>query len=206
MENAHSLSEARSIWQHTKNTAAFNFLIGSSSDASTGNAAAMALETMENFTAYFYDNSPVEANATWKWPNTSIPENIGFPMRDAVWRSNHALHPFVMRSQENLWNDTVWRYMELHDLIKAKSSIGMTVEDVTYIVSVLGIKGPNYLSCDARQFSDGGNNVMSIVYDPSNYKLYSAWEDGSQSSNNWSPAACNNYIEFDLKEVFEIQA
>ena len=21
-------------------------------------------------------------------------ENIGFPMRDAVWRSNHALHPF----------------------------------------------------------------------------------------------------------------
>ena len=84
MENAHSLSEARSIWQHTKNTAAFNFLIGSSSDASNGNAAAMALETMENFTAYFYDNSPVEANATWQWPNTSIPENIGFPMRDAV--------------------------------------------------------------------------------------------------------------------------
>ena len=88
--------------------------------------------------------------------------------------------------------------MELHDLIKTKSSIGMTVEDVTYIVCV-GHKRSNYLSCDARRFSDGGNNVMSMVYDPSNYKLYSAWDGNSLVTIGASPAACNNF-EFDLKE------
>ena len=206
MENAHNLAEARSIWSHTNNTAAFNFLIGSSSDAGTpGSPAAMALETMKDFTGYFYDNSPIEANATWQWPNVSTPEKIGFPIKDAVWRSNHALHPFVMHTQENLWNDTIWRYKELHDLIVSKSSNGkvLSVDDVVYIVSVLGIKGPNYLSCNPKQFTDGGDNVMSIVYDPANFKLYSAWEDGSNVNNNWSPAACNDYIQFDLSVVFE---
>ena len=108
-----------------------------------------------------------------------------------------------MHTQENLWNDTIWRYKELHDLIVSKSSNGkvLSVDDVVYIVSVLGIKGPNYLSCNPKQFTDGGDNVMSIVYDPANFKLYSAWEDGSNV--NWSPAACNDYIQFDLSVVFE---
>ena len=132
-------------------------------------------------------------------------EKIGFPITDAVWRSNHALHPFMMQTQENLWNDTIWRYKELHDLIVSRSSNGkvLTVTDVVYIVSVLGIKGPNYLSCNSKQFSLGGNNVMSIVYDPSNHTLYSAWEDGSNTNHNWSPAACNDYIEFDLSTMFK---
>ena len=201
MEKSNNLEDARSIWQKTSNTAAFNFLIGSSSDAPFG-PAAMAMETMANYTAYFYDNSPIEANATWQWPNSSTTTKIGFPIPDAVFRSNHGLDPRLMKTQENLWNDTVWRYKEMHDLILQKSAdVGkITLEYVVYIASVLGIKGPNYFSCSLSQFK-AGNNIMSIVFDPSLSKAYAAWEDGTGSS--WRPAACNEYIEFDLTEVFE---
>ena len=167
MENAHSLSEARSIWQHTKNTAAFNFLIGSSSDAMA--SAAMALETMENFTVLLWQLTG-RGEARWKWPNTSVPEKIGFQCV-MLYGDQIALQPFVMRSQENLWNDTVWRYMELHDLIKAKAAL-VTVEDVTYIVSVLGIKVQTIWVVMLSNLVMGAI-MLWVYYDPSNYKLYS---------------------------------
>jgi len=194
MEEATDLASARKVWASANNTAAFNFLIGSASDAPKG-PAAMAMETMKDFTAYFYDNSPIEKEA--KWENSVI----GKPMPDAVWRSNHALHPTVMSTQENLWNDTIWRYMELHNLIEEKSTGGkaMTAEDVVYIVSVLGIKGTNYLTCD-QDFAEG-DNIMSIVYDPSKHNAIVSWEDG-MTDQDWRPAACNKYILFDLSRVF----
>lgn len=155
----------------------------------------MAMETMKGFTAYFYDNSHIEKQA--KWEN----EVIGKPLSEAVWRSNHALHPTVMSTQENLWNDTIWRYMELHNLVKEKSEDGkkITTKDVVYIASVLGIKGPNYMTCN--QNFDEGNNILSVVYDPSKHVLIASWEDG-MTNEEWRPAACNSYIFFDLNRVF----
>lgn len=61
----------------------------------------------------------------------------------------------------------------------------------------------NFLSCDPSNF-DRGENVMSIAYMPGarqNSSLghfYIAWEQGIGSKRSWSPAACNNYILFDL--------
>merc|ERR1712000_500763 len=43
----------------------------------------------------------------------------GFPLPDAVWRSNHGVNPTVMQTQEPLFNNTVYRYNLMHDLFKA---------------------------------------------------------------------------------------
>lgn len=77
----------------------------------------------QNFNGEFHGNSSVEAAATFqcvngtktdgvacRWPGNSDVVHLGEPLVDAVWRSNHALHPTVMATQEPLWNDTVMRY------------------------------------------------------------------------------------------------
>ena len=208
LERAGSLRDALSFWNATNNTAAFNYMVASASEP-----AAAALETRARYTAAFRDDDAREAAAVWTWPgNATRPTHIGAPMREAVWRSNHALDPVLMRTQEPLWPDTVWRYQTLHNQIAqypSHSGAVMTAPDAVKIAALLGIKGraepaDYFKACDSAtdppDFA-AGDHVMSIVYDPSKARLYAAWEDGT-GTKGWRPAACNAYVELDLSPWF----
>jgi hypothetical protein len=127
------------------------------------------------------------------------------PLKEAVFRSNHGLAPNIMSTQEPLWNDTVMRYLLLHDRIVDVSGT-MDVEEAVGIVSLLGIKGEDYGSCRASNFLTGDpTHVLSIVYDPSKENMYVAWEDGTVTAGtdaDWRPAACNEYLWFNMSEFW----
>ena len=79
----------------------------------------------------------------------------------------------VMRTQEPLFNDTTFRYSLLRREIESRASReaaggGGVIDDVAAvsIAATLGIKGPDFYSCDPAQFEEGGSNVMSVVYAP----------------------------------------
>jgi len=73
MENADDLSSALALWAKSNNTVGFNHMIASRVDVP--NTAAVCLETMAEYTAYFLDNDPREASATYNG------ERIGFPLK-----------------------------------------------------------------------------------------------------------------------------
>jgi len=209
LENASTLQTAMALWNSTNNTNSFNFLIASAADN-----AAYALETIRGFTQQYAANSPVEQAATvqcpgsgWYgaydchgWTNETGAVRIGATLSEAVYRSNHAFSPTIMRTQEPLFNDTVFRYMLQHDLISALT--GTPIDDVlaVSVAASLGTKGRNFLTC--AQSYEHGENVMSISYAPStvaadNY-FYIAWEEGKGSQVPWVPAACKSYVRFDF--------
>ena len=138
---ATDLGSAKALWAATDNTAAFNFLLGSA-----GEPGALALETC-NGTTEFFDGAPpaaggaaaVEARSSFTcasgkvydgvncslwWPGAPAPLPLGAPLADAVFRSNHALHPAVMATQEPLWNDTVSRYLLLGERLREAAAAG----------------------------------------------------------------------------------
>ena len=45
-----------------------------------------------------------------------------------------------------------------------------------------------------------GINVLSVTYDPVARTVYAAFEDGTGDS--WVPAACNPYVQIDMKQWF----
>ena len=122
-------------------------------------------------------------------------------MPEAVWRSNHGMSPVVFKTQEPLFNNTVFRYDLMHQLFKqfeqAKQKIGM--DEAMGIVATLGIKGPNYFECAPPYH---GDNIMSIAYAPKvgAGSFYIAWEAGAKET--WRPAACSDYVRFDLADWF----
>jgi len=214
LSTAHNLTHALDIWHSKNNTAAFNFLIASGKEQ-----RAVALETNFHYTSEFYGNSNMERDATFRcengtvtdghtchWPfNNGEAVSIGMPLKEAVFRSNHGLAPNIMSTQEPLWNDTVMRYLLLHDRIVDVSGT-MDVEEAVGIVSLLGIKGEDYGSCRASNFLTGDpTHVLSIVYDPSKENMYVAWEDGTVTAGtnaDWRPAACNEYLWFNMSEFW----
>lgn len=207
LEEAVDLQSAMTTWNATNNTNSFNFLIGSAKDG-----AAYALETMFNFTAVFPSNSPVEAASTydcgvppkvdptcskWAGANATGRVKIGFPLPNAVWRTNHGMSPVIMATQEPLFNNTVFRYQLMHDIFAGYASAGALIADVdaVRIVATLGVKGDNYLTCD--QVLDG-DNILSVAYVPGDGRAFVAWEVGTGSS--WRPAACQPYLHIDLNQ------
>jgi hypothetical protein len=129
-------------------------------------------------------------------------------MTEAVYRSNHAFSPVVLKTQEPLFNNTVFRYFLQHDLLSALS--GTPIDDViaVSIVATLGTKGRNYLSCDARNILSNADNVMSISYAPStqptaNY-FFVSWEQGKGSGVSWTPASCNPYVKIDFQKILAL--
>ena len=232
---ATDLGSAKALWAATDNTAAFNFLLGSA-----GEPGALALETC-NGTTEFFDGAPpaaggaaaVEARSSFTcasgkaydgvncslwWPGAPAPLPLGAPLADAVFRSNHALHPAVMATQEPLWNDTVSRYLLLGERLREAAAAGkdaagagagagaggMGAEAAVNVTSLLGIKGPDYGSCEASNFAQlkphASAIVLSVTYDPSRQTAYVAWEDGT--GKDWSPASCNTYVQFDFAKWF----
>eukprot|EP01090_Pellita_catalonica_P001670 TRINITY_DN11432_c0_g1_i1.p1 TRINITY_DN11432_c0_g1~~TRINITY_DN11432_c0_g1_i1.p1 ORF type:complete len:519 (+),score=87.78 TRINITY_DN11432_c0_g1_i1:144-1559(+) len=213
LEQGKDLESAMSVWNGTHNTNSFNFLIGSAPDALKGNNGAYALETIMGFTAQFPADSPIEAAATYncsganaadcrKWTNETGIVHIGRPLPEAVWRTNHGLSPVVLKTQEPLFNNTVFRYNLMNKLFNELQAAKQQIDDeiAVDIVATLGIKGVNYFTC-AQDLQ--GDNVMSIAYAPGPRgkesplgHMYIAWEAGSGSE--WRPAACAPYIRVDL--------
>eukprot|EP00003_Mantamonas_plastica_P014101 TRINITY_DN2450_c0_g1_i2.p2 TRINITY_DN2450_c0_g1~~TRINITY_DN2450_c0_g1_i2.p2 ORF type:complete len:299 (+),score=110.28 TRINITY_DN2450_c0_g1_i2:442-1338(+) len=196
MENAKNLQEGIKVWKSTKNTVGFNHMITSASDAKTGGPAAVAMETMYDYTAFFNDNDPREANATYKG------EQIGFPLSEVVWRTNHGYDPTIRQHYEWSQSPSSWsmqRYMMAHDGFKwydeAKVNIGF--EQAINMTSILGDKGHHQFTCTDNT---DGSNVLSVAFQPGAQVAWAAWENGHLDS--WRPAACNTYVEIDLKPVF----
>ena len=78
-----------------------------------------------------------------------VVKHIGMPLREAVFRTNHALSPLVMRHQEPLFNNTAYRYELLHDLIAGVAAAGDLIDEVAAvrIAATLGIKGDDMRRC-----------------------------------------------------------
>ena len=222
LERSSSLADARSLWENTNNTDSMNFLIASATErkALAVEAIGGAFSTAAphaTFSGFFGDDDPTEAAASCTVGTTGggtcgtgfvdVPaeggiKKIGMPLPEAVWRTNHAVHPRVMPTQEPLFNYTTFRYSLLRQLFETHAATKTRIGEVegVRIAASLGIKGPDFFSCDPRQFSDG-SNIMSILYAPrgngtdDSYALV-AWEDGT--GTGWSPAACNAYVRIDL--------
>ena len=67
-----------------------------------------------------------------------------------------------------------------------------------YINCLLG-NGKDEENCNPELYTQG-ENILSVTYDPSRLTVYAAFEDGAGEA--WVPAACNGYVEIDLKQWF----
>jgi len=211
LEGATDLGTALGVWRETNNTNSFNFLIGSAADALQGRDGAYGLETIRGYTSVYGANSARERDSVYycapqgskgdcKWTNQTGFVNLGRPMVDAVWRSNHAMDPVIMETQESLFNDTVFRYNLMADLFNDLHGTPIDDELAAGIVATLGIKGPDFFSCN-QDFHEG-SVIMSVMYapgprpqQPSGY-LYVAWEGGQ--GKTWTPASCMPFIRIDF--------
>ena len=55
-------------------------------------------------------------------PSGGAPVHIGFPMKDAVWRTNHGYDPVIMKNYEWSLDPSAWsvqRYMFIHEAIQS---------------------------------------------------------------------------------------
>lgn len=194
MERAGTIQEALELWNATQNTVGFNHGIGSAAEDRL-----VVLETNANRTAVFSDMDPREASATWTPNSSAPPQQIGFPLPDAVWRTNNPFDPEMRRNF--LWSqapssNTQTRYRIIHDAIMDLEGTRGTPVDIVNITAVVGQKGPDYYNC--KDFK-GGSNVLSVAYDSQNLMAYVAWEAGSHDT--WVPAACSTYVQLNMSAL-----
>jgi hypothetical protein len=111
------------------------------------------------------------------------------------------MNPVVMKTQEPLFNNTVFRYRLMHELFSGFQAAGTLIDDelAVGIVATLGTKGPNYLTCN--QSFRRGDNVLSVAYVPGERRFFVAWEEGSGAL--WRPAACSTYVHVDLNALWK---
>jgi hypothetical protein len=229
LEQATDLASAKAVWTATNNTDSMNYMIASAKEN-----AAFAIEAIGGhfsaapphtaFSGFFTADDPVERAATCsvspkgaggtcgdgfpQVPASGGVKRIGKPLPEAVWRTNHAVHPTVMAHQEPLFNDTTFRYELLHGLFTGLEAAQTPIDEhvAVRMAATLGIKGPNFLSCDPAQFTDDyASNTMSIVYAPGSGFAYAAWEDATPEGTAWRPAACNTYVRIDLERFWAKQ-
>jgi len=196
MENAENLEEAIALWKETNNTIGMNHMIGSASDVN-----ALVMETMKDYTAYFYSDDPREATATYN--NSGVEEQIGFPLKEAVYRTNHPYDPIMRKyywwpQYPSSWSMT--RYMFFYHGFNYYESaqIKMDYADAINMTAILGDKGTHAYHCLAN--NTDGTNVLSVTFHPSTNELWAAWEDGT--GGTWRPGTCNTYVYFDMNEWF----
>lgn len=122
LEQATSLASAKGLWEASNNTDSMNYMLTSSTET-----AALAVEAIGGrfaptaphaaYSAFFTANDTVEAHATCAVGTDGkagecgtgaahaplLPggraKRIGSPKPEAVWRTNHALHPTVLATQ-----------------------------------------------------------------------------------------------------------
>ena len=122
METVHNLQEAVAFWRSTNNTMGINHGIGSSVDKQF-----LALETNAVYTAYFHANDSREANYVVDGVH------LGFPMAEALWRTNHGYDPvFLETAVGHISNtsDSFVRYMLIHDTLVQYSDDSVAIADL----------------------------------------------------------------------------
>ena len=198
METADTVADVRRVYSPPGALAATagtaNHIVGAQSDAASGRSAAVAAECIAPFNALYADDDPAEAAAV----NPATGARIGFPLPHALYRSNHALAAGILPTQVPLWNDTLQRYDMLRQFILDAEPGVMNETYAVQIAATLGQKGDDYFTCAA---SAGGDNVISVVYNPAQSRMYVAWED-VLSGAGWTPACCTFYTRFDLGAWF----
>eukprot|EP01027_Heterolobosea_sp_BB2_P016936 GEZU01024037.1.p1 GENE.GEZU01024037.1~~GEZU01024037.1.p1 ORF type:complete len:527 (+),score=161.19 GEZU01024037.1:76-1656(+) len=204
MENANNLAEAKALWEQTNNTLGMNHMIASASDVTPGQEShpAYALETMKGYTAYFQDDDPREANLFYKDPKTGQKIQMGFPMKEAIWRTNHGYDPVIVDQQvafPSPDDNSMIRYKIIHDgfAYYEEAGIAMSEYDAINITAIVGSKGPDFYLCPT---TPAGSNIISVTYHPAQLKMYASWEYGA--GHTWRPACCATYMEFDMTQWF----
>lgn len=194
MSQARTLDQALAVWTATNSTVGFNHAFGSAVDGK-----AVCLETMKGNSAVFGDND-VREQAEYVVDG----QQIGVPRKDAVYRTNHGYDSYTI--EHYMWNntgafrDSIGRYMafpEAFDGYEARKTSITHVEAIN-ITSILGSKGDDKYNCVSPYH---GSNILSVAFDPSNLIMYTAWENG-RGSQEWSPAACNTYLQLNMKSWF----
>jgi hypothetical protein len=196
MAQARNLTAAKSMWAASNNTVGFNHAVASAVDRNM-----YVMETEARYTAYFEANDPREAAAMY---NTSAGlVQAGFPLTEALWRTNHGYDPKIR--QDFLWSqgpktDSQYRYDIIHDQIAAYASAGTPIGPLQAInvTSLPGDKGDDFYHCGATH---KGSNVLSVTFDPEVGAMFAAWE--AFEGALWRPAACNTYVQIDMKAWFE---
>jgi len=169
----------------------------------TGSHPAYALETMKGYTAYFQDNDPREAAMYYTDPKTGKKVQMGFPLPNAVWRTNHGYDPVIVSKeveQPHPTSDSEIRYLILANAFREyeKQGIKMDEEHAVNLTSILGSKnGENFFQCPN---GPSGKNILSVTYHPmpGAGTAYVAWSKGSASS--WRPACCGTYLKLALAQ------
>jgi hypothetical protein len=193
MAYSNDLDSGIALWKATNNTVGFNHGIGSSKDGKM-----MLFETMAHNTAFFGAMDPRESAS-----------ETGNPRSDAVYRTNHGYDPYTV--EHYAWNtdggaykNSLWRYNLFPVLFdqydNEKQLIGPL--QAANISAIVGHKGKDNdedtYNCNAPY--PNGENVLSVAFHPKELKAYVSWESGTGDA--WIPAACNTYVEVDLKEFF----
>lgn len=195
MAHAENLAEAKALWGASNNTVGFNHMVASAKDVN-----AWVMETEARYTAYFGADDPREANAMY---NTKAgPVHAGFPLPEAVWRTNHGYDPKIRG--DFLWSqgpntDSQHRYDIIHDQIAAYAAAGTPIGPLQAIniTSLPGDKGDDFYYCgDTHK----GSNVLSVTFDPSLGQMYAAWE--AYAGAAWRPAACSTYVQLNMTAWF----
>jgi hypothetical protein len=184
-------------------------MVGSAADAEAlrnGDASAhpaLVMETMAGYTAFFGSMDAREQAATYFDNTTKKTEQIGFPLPEAVWRTNHGYDPVIRSHFEWSQAPSSWsmeRYEILHqsflDLEAAGTKIGLA--QAVNITAVVGDKG--HATPYACQDTPTGSNVLSVAYDPANLVMAAAWE--RNTGTTWRPACCSTYLQLDMKRWF----
>ena len=197
MENAANIDEAVAIWKATNNTVGFNHMVGSATDR-----AAVVMETMANYTAFFSADDPREANATYRDPGTGASIAIGHPLEDAVFRTNHG-YDNVIRSKY-LWSQapSSWsmeRYTMIHNVLSEYQAAGRKIGlfEAANLTAVVGDKGHDMTTCHN---STNGTNVLSVAFAPAEAVMAAAWERGDGA--DWRPACCSSYLVLNMSSWF----
>lgn len=203
MENAASLSDAWGLWEMTNNTVGFNHMVGSANDAVNSPHGALAIETMAGYSAFFLDDDPRESSAVEMDESTGTEVHVGFPMQEALWRTNHGYDPMIRKHYgwkgTNALNWSMERYMFAADFFAENQREGTLIGSAAAIniTSILGDKGDTAYHC---QDAPVGSNIISATYHPGAQEMWASWENGSGSA--WRPAACNNYVHVDMSKWF----
>ena len=194
MANAKNLSEAISLFQSTDSTVGFNHAVGSAIDKKL-----QVLETMMGSQAVFSDNDPREISGY----EVNKYGNIGVPRPEAVYRTNHGYDPYTV--EHYMWNNTgafdysIDRYLlfpEMFDEYSSRNTL-ISVKEAINITAIVGDKGAdNLYDCQGTDAA----NILSTTFDPSNLVMYVAWENSLNGT--WTPAACNSYLQLNMKSFF----
>jgi len=195
MENADDIASVQKFWDATNNTMGLNHGFGSAKDNQF-----LALETKQGYTAYFLANDPREQNFNVNGTQ------YGYPLVDALWRTNHGVDPEFLTTALDTTpgTDTQTRYMLIHDTISGYSQAQqlITPYEAVNISAVVGAKGgshtDDFTSCVGKS---SGSNIISAAWQPASHIGYLAFENGH--ADNHVTACCNYYVKLDFTQWFQ---